>query len=226
MAIGQALGNLFTRSPLHILRNHMVEVDKCVSATDSFFDQVINEDWDAATKTRTFISDSEKEADKLKADIRNNLPKSLFLPVARSDILEMLHSQDKIANCAKDLTGVIIGRRMQIPAPLQAKFKAFVAVSVESVNETRKAIDELGDLLESGFRGRELAIVDKIVERIHQLEDDADALQRDLRYELFEIEKDLPPVDVIFLYRTIESVGDLSDRAQSVGSRLQILTAR
>jgi predicted phosphate transport protein (TIGR00153 family) len=204
----------------------MVEVDKCVSATDSFFDQVINEDWDAATKTRTFISESEKEADKLKADIRNNLPKSLFLPVARSDILEMLHSQDKIANCAKDLTGVIIGRRMQIPAPLQAKFKAFVAVSVESVNETRKAIDELGDLLESGFRGRELAIVDKIVDRIHQLEDDADALQRDLRYELFEIEKDLPPVDVIFLYRTIESVGDLSDRAQSVGSRLQILTAR
>jgi hypothetical protein len=33
-------------------------------------------------------------------------------------------------------------------------------------------------------------------------------------------------VDVIFLYKIIEWVGEVSDRAERVGSRLQILTAR
>jgi len=226
MAIGEALGNLFSRSPLHILRSHMVEVDACVSETANFFNHVYSKDWDAATESRKIISQREKDADTLKADIRNNLPKSLFLPVARSDVLEMLHSQDRIANCAKDLTGVIIGRKMAIPEPLQDTFKQFVDVTVQCVSKARRAIDELGDLLESGFRGRELAFVDEIIAEVHKLEDDADTLQRELRYALFAIENDLPPVDVIFLYRTIESIGDLSDRAQSVGSRLQILTAR
>lgn len=226
MAIGEALGNLFSRSPLHILRNHMVEVDECVGETAQFFEHVFAKNWDAATESRTKISQHEKSADELKADIRNNLPKSLFLPVARSDVLEMLHSQDRIANCAKDLTGVIIGRKMSIPEPLQDTFKQFVDVTVKCVSTARRAIDELGDLLESGFRGRELAFVDEIIVEVHQLEDDADTLQRELRYALFAIENELPPVDVIFLYRTIESIGDLSDRAQSVCSRLQILTAR
>ncbi|HBP75141.1 MAG TPA: phosphate transport regulator, partial [Alcanivorax sp.] len=37
---------------------------------------------------------------------------------------------------------------------------------------------------------------------------------------------ELPPVDVIFLYKIIEWIGDLADRAQKVGGRLQLLLAR
>ena len=40
------------------------------------------------------------------------------------------------------------------------------------------------------------------------------------------LEVELPPVDVIFLYQIIDWVGDLADRAQRVGSRLQLLVAR
>jgi len=226
MAIGETLGNLFSKSPLHSMKEHMNEVQHCVEIIPPFFQGVVNGDWDAAAKSRSAISKAENTADDLKANIRTRLPKSIFLPVDRSDLLEMLHSQDKIANCAKDLTGVILGRRMQIPEPLQNKFLKFVNTSVECVQTATKAINELGDLLESGFRGRELEIVETIVLKVDKLEQDADKMQRELRYDLFAIEKDLPPVDVIFLYRTIESIGELSDRAQSVCARLQILTAR
>ena len=37
---------------------------------------------------------------------------------------------------------------------------------------------------------------------------------------------ELPPVDVIFLYKIIDWIGDLANRAQTVGGRLQILIAR
>ncbi|MEE3214540.1 MAG: DUF47 family protein, partial [Pseudomonadota bacterium] len=46
-----------------------------------------------------------------------------------------------------------------------------------------------------------------------------------IRRQLFVLEKDLPPVDVMFLYQIIEWIGEVSDRAERVGSRLQIMTA-
>ena len=47
-----------------------------------------------------------------------------------------------------------------------------------------------------------------------------------MRGKVFEMEKDLPPVDVMFIYRVIEWIGDLADLAQRVGSRLEIMLAR
>ena len=36
----------------------------------------------------------------------------------------------------------------------------------------------------------------------------------------------MPPVDVMFLYKIIDRIGELADCAQKVGSRLQLLIAR
>ena len=43
---------------------------------------------------------------------------------------------------------------------------------------------------------------------------------------LFEIEKELNPIDVMFLYRIIEWLGDLADNAQRVGHQMGILLAK
>ena len=53
-----------------------------------------------------------------------------------------------------------------------------------------------------------------------------DEQQITIRATLFKLESELSPVDVIFLYKIIEWVGDLADRAQKVGGRLQMLVAR
>ena len=46
------------------------------------------------------------------------------------------------------------------------------------------------------------------------------------QFELYLLEKGLPPVDVMFLYQIIEWIGDVADRAQRVGNRLELLMAR
>jgi uncharacterized protein Yka (UPF0111/DUF47 family) len=51
-------------------------------------------------------------------------------------------------------------------------------------------------------------------------------MQIKLRKAVRLAEKDLNPVDVIFLYRTLEWLGDLADVALRVGSRLEIMLAR
>ena len=51
-------------------------------------------------------------------------------------------------------------------------------------------------------------------------------MQIEVRRALFKLEKDLPPVDVMFLYQIIEWIGDVADRAERVGNRLEQLLAR
>lgn len=65
-----------------------------------------------------------------------------------------------------------------------------------------------------------------MIRELHSLEQQADDQQIAIRRRLFELEDRLKPVDVVFLYKIIDWVGELSDRAERVGSRLQILTAR
>jgi predicted phosphate transport protein (TIGR00153 family) len=90
----------------------------------------------------------------------------------------------------------------------------------------KEAINELDDLLEAGFRGREVDLVAKMISELDVLEEDTDELQIQVRRQLFAIELELNPIDVMFLYKIIEWVGDLADLAERVGSRLELMLAR
>ena len=76
-----------------------------------FIEASINNDWELATTIQQTISDLESDADQIKKDIRLHLPKSLWLPVNRSDLLNLITRQDKIANRAKDISGLMLGRK-------------------------------------------------------------------------------------------------------------------
>ena len=58
-----------------------------------------------------------------------------------------------------------------------------------------------------------------------QIENDTDDMQAGLRTQLYALEKDLPPIDVMFLYRVIEVTGDIGDMAERIGRRLEVMIA-
>ena len=225
MARNSILG-VFAKSPIKPLEKHIRMVTKCCNQLVPFFAAVTEEDWSNAGKIRTKISKLERDADDLKRQIRLELPGGLFMPVDRADLLELLTQQDKIANRAKDIAGRIFGRKLTIPVELQEQFVAYVARSVDAAEKAADAINELDDLLETGFRGREVELVNKMISQLDEIEDDTDGMQIKLRKDLLTIEKDLNCVDVMFLYQIIDWVGDLADLAERVGARLEILLAR
>ncbi|MCX2782211.1 TIGR00153 family protein [Microbulbifer thermotolerans] len=220
------IANLFGRSPIKPIEKHMATAHEASADLVPFFEALMHGDLTEAEIVQQRISAAENRADDIKKDLRLHLPDSLFMPVSRSDLLVLLHAQDEVANTAQDIAGLAIGRKMQIPAPLQPLMKTFVDSAVATSAQALRAINELDELLESGFAGREVDIVRRMIEELDELERKSDKLEVEIRAALFAIEKDLPPVDVIFLYRIIEWVGDLADRALSVGNRLQLLLAR
>jgi len=217
---------LFGRSPVKPLQTHMEKVLICVKELIPFFQAIVNEDDIEANKIQKNISKLEKEADKLKKDLRLHLPTGMMLPVSRTDLLDILRLQDQIANRAKDIAGIMIGRKMVLPARIGPLFLEYVQRCVDAADQANKTVNELDELVETGFRGSEVELVKSMINKLDSIESDTDKLQIKIRSILFKIEKDLPPVDVMFLYKIIEGVGDLADQSQRVGSRLQLMLAR
>lgn len=221
-----SLFSVFARSPFKALEAHIaVAADTSLKLPD-FFNAGFNNDWDTASTIQQEITGLEKKADALKKEMRNHLPKGLFLPVDRSDLLNLLIKQDKIANIARDIAGRVIGRQLSFPQAIQQEFLTFLSRSLDAVSLARTAINELDELLETGFRGREVDLVERIITELDAIEADTDAIQIELRQNIYRHEADMNPVDVMFIYSVVDSVGDLADAAGAVGGRLELLLAK
>lgn len=218
--------SMFGNSPIRPMQQHMAEVQACVNELIPFFEAALAGDWSKAAEEQKNISDLEGVADKLKHDLRLHLPSGLMMAMSRRDLLEILTMQDRIANKAKDIAGLMLGRKMTFPEDVGPLMLNFVKRCVDASAQAQTAINELDELLETSFRGREVDLVESMINRLDEIEGDTDRLQVEVRSKLFAQEKDLPPVDVMFIYRIIEWIGDLADLAQRVGSRLEVMLAR
>ncbi|WP_209327673.1 TIGR00153 family protein [Pseudoalteromonas sp. PA2MD11] len=217
---------VFAKSPIKPMEDHIKKVHQASKALIPFFNHVFKEEWQEAEEIRLNIRNLEREADEMKRNIRLQLPRGLFMPVERTDLLELVTQQDKIANKAKDIAGRVVGREMIIPTEIQTDFLAYVIRCVDATKQASKAINELDELLETGFKGREVTLVEKMLVELDAIEQDTDDMQIKIRRQLRAIENELNPVDVMFLYKIIEWVGELADIAERVGSRLELMLAR
>jgi len=217
---------LFGHSPFKPLQEHMALVTACVAEVPALFEALIAQDQDGVERAKDLIFAKEHEADAIKNDLRAHLPKSMFLPVDRRDLLELLGMQDSIADTAQDIAGLLVERNMQVPPGMADDLRKLVARCVEAVNQAGLVIAELDELVETGFRGREAEAVTAMIEQLNLIEDDTDRLGMALARALFAREDSLKPVSVIFWYQLIEGIGDLADFAEKVGDRLRLLIAR
>lgn len=218
--------DLFAASPMKPMQTHMEKVQEGVGKLPEFFATVYAKEWDEMYRLQKSIKTIENEADDMKKELRMNLPSGLFMPVSRIDLLRLLTSQDKIVNKAKDIAGLITGRKMNFPSQLQGDLMAYVNRAIDASKQSGVAIQQLDELLESGFKGREVEIAQKMITELDEIENDVDMLQIEIRRKLFELEESLPAVDVMFFYKVIDWVGELADLSQQVGSRLEQLLAR
>lgn len=172
------------------------------------------------------INSSEGEADSIKNSIRLAMPKSLFMPVDRRDLLELLDLQDSIADTAQDIAQLLLQRQMSLPNDLQQTLQQLVSRCVATCEQAGLVIEEFDELLETGFRGREASRVEAMLVELNAMETETDVIGASLSQSLFALEDQMKPVDVMMWYRLIEWIGDLADFAEKSGNRVRLLIAR
>ncbi len=220
------LAALFKRSPFKAMQEHMRCAVECARLVPPLFEALIAGDQDEVEVIKERIYVAEAQADQIKNRLRTHLPRSLFMPVDRRDLLEVLQMQDAIADTAQDIAALLVERPMTVPEPMQQPLMALTARCVDACEQSARVIEELDELLEMGFRGREAVQVEAMVDELGQIEDEADELELRLIRILFRHEEEIGPVSVMMWYRLIEWTGDLADYAEKVGDRLRLLIAR
>ncbi len=220
------LARLMKRSPFKGMQEHMRVVLECARHVPPLIEAQCAGDTAAVKSAKEEIFAREAEADAIKNHLRAQLPKSLFMPVDRRDLLDILVVQDSIADTAQDIAGLLIERPMEVPEPLKAPLCELARRCVETCEHAGKIIEELDELVATGFRGREAATVENMLDKLNEMEDGTDELGLSLARNLFEHEEGMNPVSVIMWYRIIEWIGDLADYAEKVGDRLRLLIAQ
>ncbi len=218
------IGNLFGRSPIRPMQEHMRAAVACAKQVLPLFEEMARGDTAAVALRRLEIDRLEHEADRIKNEIRSRLPTRMFLAVERRDMLEILDYQDSIADTAQDIAETADMRGMVVPPDLVEPFLDLARRAIAACEQAQRVIDELENLVETGFRGRGVARVDEMIDELSRIESDSDDLEERVQRKLFAIEDDLG-ISAMFWYKLIDLTGEMADYAERVGNRLRLLTA-
>ena len=137
---GSYFSKIFGTSPVKPLQEHMGKVVSCVSELTPFTKAVLSGDTEGRDLHHQNIITMENEADALKKELRLRLPSSLFMPIDRRDILEVLTMQDMVAGSARDVAGLIAGRNMRIPKSMGKNYKKLVKKCIDACIQAHVAI--------------------------------------------------------------------------------------
>lgn len=213
--------NLFARSPFALLQTHMEKVSICVHLLPELFSALKRGDQELLQKIVSQISEAEHGADVVKNDIRNHLPKSLFLAMDRSSLLDILSMQDSLADKAEDIAILTSLIPLTMVEDFSDDFDAFLRKNIETFDGANAIIHELHELLESSFGGVEAEKVRLMVESVAKLEHEADIIQRILLKKFFLAESHFTLSTFHIWQRIFESVGSLSNLSERLANRLR-----
>ena len=217
---------LFGQSPIKPLQEHMRVVVRCAGEVPGLFEALCAGDDKKIREIRDEIFTLENDADEIKNRLRSHLPKSMFMPVDRGDVLEILDLQDSIADTAQDIAGMLMVRRPTVLDPIREPLLDLTQRCLDACNQMAKIMEELDELLETGFRGRESTKVVAMIDELNRIETETDQKAIDLLHKLFEHEADIDPVSLMVWHRLIRWIGDLANYSEKVGNRLRLLLAR
>ena len=212
----RTIARLFGKSPFAPLQTHMNRVTLCIEKLTEIIS--INP---APQKLVDELCKLEHEADITKNDIRNHLPKSVFLPIDKSQFLEILSLQDSIADQAEQI-GITLTLRPLSQAFLPILVE-FYLKNVETFISTQRIIREVDQLIESSFGGIEAEKVKAMVEETARKEQGSQNLERSLRHKICSSAQEWSPPEFYLWMQLIDQISNISALSEKLANRIRMV---
>ena len=137
---------LFGKSPFGPIVEHSKKVHECVELLWPLMEALIQEDYDQIKTLHSRMSRLEYEADLIKPEIRGFITQRSFLPVDRSDLVNFLEHQEKIADHAEDFAVILTLRKTVVNDELHDYFfeylkQVFQVSGLVSVQNVETVLD-------------------------------------------------------------------------------------
>jgi predicted phosphate transport protein (TIGR00153 family) len=221
------MSKLIVKSPFGPIQEHMHKVHECTELVPEIVEACLAQDYPQVRELARRLSELEGEADDIKRYVREHLPRSLFMPVARSDLLHVLSSQDDVADCAEDL-GVLLSMRQMEPLPEEVAevLRRHVTASLRVVDQCADVVERLNTLVSASFAGPEAEQVVAMMDELDELEHDADKVQDQLAKVFFKHEDDFKPGALFVWMKVFNKIGDLANFSEKVTKRIRLFMAQ
>ena len=217
---------LFAKSPFGPIQDHMRTVMDCVRLVPEIFRALEEDDEDRFNSLSDQIKKAEHEADIIKNHIRGDLPKTVFTPVDRSDLLDILRFQDRISDVAEDVAVLLGMRKLPFPEGMRKEFWLFMDQVMVTVEHFARISEELDELLEASFGGAEAGKVLEMIDSLGREEYKTDVMQHDLVKKLLTLEDEIGAVNVILWMKVLEAVGNIANGAEKTGNRIRMFISK
>lgn len=214
------------KTPFSQLLDHMGKVRECIDILSDGLEKYYKGDYKNFSELAQNVSQLEHEADLIKANLRSHLPSSLFMPVDKGRFLWTLREQDAILDHAENLVEMLDMRHTKIPKELQPLFIEHAKLVMETVGAMEKAIENIKDLVETGFVKREREQTKQFIHKVHDFEYKADQKKYELTKGIYKLEKKLDPMDVYHLLKIADWVDEIADHAENVADWLRSMIAK
>lgn len=218
------IDKLVSRSPIKPMQQHMSVAVLCAREILPLLDAMAAGNIDGIRDRRAEIDRLEHEADQIKHEIRSHTPKRFMMALDRRTILEILDYQDSIADITQDIAELADQRNMHLPEVMKEPVVSLARSVVVACEQGQRIIDELDELVETGFGDAEVRRVDEMILELGRLETETDRQLDAAARKLFSIEDDLG-VATIFWHQVLRQIATLADLAERVGNRLRLLMA-
>ena len=157
----------------------------------------------------------ESRADDLRDEINELMYSRALIPESREDIMALLERVDEIPRSFEQILNMIRTQRITFPAFMILDVQELIRVSIESCDLMARQIDVMMKKKE-GIRA--------LMATIDQNESHCDHIERRLIIKLFE--SNLEPFLKLQLKEIVVVMGEISDQADRVSKRINIMTMK
>jgi predicted phosphate transport protein (TIGR00153 family) len=214
------------KSPFGQLLEHISIVKKCIKILGDGIKEYYSGNYKDFSNIAKKVSQLEHDADLIKSNIRNHLPTFVFIPVDKGKFLWALREQDAILDHAENLARMLEIRHTKIPKNLQKIFIEHAELVVKTINAMVKAVENICDLVETGFVNRERQQTKEFIYKVHKCEHEADKKKYEMTKGIYKLEKKLDPMDEYHLLKIADWVDDIADHAENVADWLRAMIAK
>jgi predicted phosphate transport protein (TIGR00153 family) len=203
---------------IKLILKHLDVTEKTIKGSlktiEFYLDANIDEAKIWARKTRS----NESEADIIRYEIRDKLYRGAYLPLLREDVYKLVESIDKVGNAAEACSDFFLNQRPLITDELESHF---LDVGKESLG----IIDSLKLAVLCYLKGDcSIETVRDHTREIGLQESRVDKLEWDLTKEIFNSELDF--AHQAHLKLCLDSIVEVSDRAEDAGDQLELATLK
>lgn len=161
------------------------------------------------------VQELESRADDLRVQIEKLLYSRALLPESRGDLLRVLEAFDHIPNLAETVVFMVATQGIDVPAPFLEDLERYVRTNLEAYRHLRLTVDAFLT---------DPARVEETIDRVDADESDSDCQERALITAIFA--GSLDKAEKLHLRELIGRIGDISDHAEQVARRLEIVALK